>query len=266
MKTIIKLTLIVLLVTPTTVLAEADTNTWNTGWSEQEAVLAKAVAIRAKRLEQLSGITFSKDWKPIVHLTWLLDGRNTEGQYVAETREILFKVHVWTEINVRHKTQLHLMDPAVLANDEVFGELADHELGHALCDDVNRKINGKPYFLVQYFNSLSHDYRMGLNIISEGVGRYFQVLRHPSDAKISKFYLPGTLQEGHLYDYDTITLLGGSYVVSDVLSRYGQLGLEYLVSHEFDADSKNMRGAAVSYRDKALLELSKVKSALPVQK
>jgi hypothetical protein len=63
------------------------------------------------------------------------------------------------------------------------------------------------------------------------------------------------------YNYDIIAFQGGHWLVGEILDKYGERGLRWLVSHPF-IPGGNMRQDAAKYRESALTQLALAGAAL----
>lgn len=220
-------------------------------------MLSKAVSLRARRLEQESGFRFDRGWRPKVSLEWSLgDAENAlDATYKPETQTMYFPIHVWNELAARHKPAAGCLNADIAAADEEVSELLDHELGHELMDQVSRRNGLGPWFTEQRFQASTDAEKLGLDILSEGTAMYFQRVDSPrDDSGLSAASFPSTREEQSLYTYKMVAFDGGYWLVRDVLHRYGERGLIWLIGHPFVAGD-GMRAAAIAYRQRALHEL-----------
>ncbi len=229
----------------------------NVGWSQEEAKLSDALAIRARELEAASGIKFDAGWKPKADLEFYLGDdprRKVDGEYQPETKLISFVISLTYRINVAHTNTIRLMDPNVIAHDETFSGLAWHELGHALVDQVSRR-NGLGTFPDPLaFGALSRAEQMGVNIISEGIAMHFERLG-TDGAYGSSLSFPADYDQAAHYRFDIIANDGGYWIVHDAISRYGERAIVWFLKHPLVATDTSMRSDAILYREKAMREL-----------
>jgi hypothetical protein len=228
------------------------------GWAKDERILSEAVSLRADKLQSRTGVRFDKNWIAKVSLEWGL-GRGIDefdGLYRADTQTMYFPIHIVYDLKARHKPSPGALNAHTVAQDDELGELLDHELGHELMDQVSRRNGLGPWFTEQRFDSSTNEEKLGLDIVSEGTAVFFQTANYPRDYKdLSERSFPATRAEQAFYTYKVLTCDGGYWLVRDILSRYGERGLVWLMRHPFIA-SDNMRQAAVVYRQRALGELS----------
>jgi hypothetical protein len=230
------------------------------GWSAEETVLAEALVIRSRRLEKAAGIHFSPGWKPKVDIEWSIateaDERNIAARYDPGEQIFLFPMSIIAEMTVRHdKIPLSQLEPAVAAEDELFSAIADHEIGHAIADIVSRRLHSGPFYTMERFHNQTRQGQWGLNIVSEGIGTYFERLLHDKNDVLSPFALPASYEQLQTYSFNIIAFQGGCWLVGEILDRYGERGLGWLVSHPF-VPGENMRQDAVRYRESALAALA----------
>ena len=201
------------------------------------------MAIRATELEKITGFKFDKGWKPNIDLEHNVSPdprRQVDGRYEPETGKILFPIYITYGLNVRHKNPgaVRLMDPKVIADDISFGKLADHELGHVLGDQVSRRAGLGIWFTSNYVDTLSAKQQLGLKLVSEGVAEYFEHFRELKNESSSN------------------SLTGSLWLVSDILTKFGERGLVWLIANPF-VPTDNIEHEAAAYRAKALTELSR---------
>lgn len=238
-------------------------NVVGSAWTGDERILASAISIRAARLEQVSGFRFDPGWTPKVSLEWSLGeaGSASDAIYKPETQTVYFPIHVWSELAARHRPASGCLNADLAATDEEVSELLDHELGHELMDQVSRRSGLGPWFTEQRFQASTDAEKLGLDILSEGTAKFFQRLDSPrDDSGLSEQAFPASHEQQALYTYRMIAFDGGYWLVRDVLSRYGERGLIWLMAHPFVA-ADDMQAAAMAYRARALQELSHSKKA-----
>ena len=230
----------------------------NSGWAEQENILARAIGLRARKIEEKTGFQFDMNWTPKVSLEWSL-GRgvnDSNGIYKAETQTISFPIRIVYEFETRHNQLSDSVTAETAAADADVGEVFDHELGHALMDQVSRRNGLGPWFTSERFDASTDEQRLGLDILSEGIALFFQRVYFPrDDSDLSELTFPATREQQQFFTYRMIAYDGGYWIVRDVLSRYGERGLIWLMRHP-PVVTDNMRAAAVTYRHRALKELS----------
>ncbi|OGY89613.1 MAG: hypothetical protein A3B30_02160 [Candidatus Komeilibacteria bacterium RIFCSPLOWO2_01_FULL_52_15] len=130
--------------------------------------------------------------------------------------------------------------------------LIDHELGHALADQVSRRIGNGMWPDMKGWEDLSVDDRIGVNIISEGIGNYFG----GPDSNAEEGWLPESSADLTWMVRDFI-YHGGHWLVEPIIKRYGERGIAYLVTHRFTFSGGDVRTPAKEYQRKALEELSR---------
>lgn len=226
---------------------------------EEEVVLSRALILRSWALETATKIKFDK--VPSAKLERLDYGRGQQyaGQYRSETEKIIFSVSIWYDLNVRLAKSLRLATPQEVAADEDFQILADHELGHALADQVSRRSDHGPWFLPEKMLELKQTEALGLHVVAEGVGIWFAQALHPSRERYSAQNFPSNPEESRFYTFEDIVHYGGYWLVRDILNKYGERGLVWLMSHPLTLNGDNMRLAVIACRECALTELAQSK-------
>lgn len=229
--------------------------------ADEEKVLSEALAIRAKVVEKVCGIRFT--FMPQARLErFSVQGINAVGMYDTESTDCLFQIDLWYKINVEFKSSLSKLNPDDVADYEYFQKIADHELGHALLDQVSRRSGNGPFFTKERFYSSSNDEALGLDVITEGVATWVEDKTHNSQTKASELYFPENSSQ-EFYTYETIAFNGGFWLVDDILNTYGEKGLIWIASHPLVLrTNKSIRADAISYRNQALLALLSEKPIL----
>jgi len=228
------------------------------GWTQDETMLSKAILLRAQKLEKKTSFRFDKNWIPQVSLEWSVGTRlnGSNGSYKAETQTMYFPIRILYELTARHRQASDSLTAETAAEDTEFGELVDHELGHDLMDQVSRRNGLGPWFSEERFNKSTDEEKLGLDILSEGTAEFFQNANFPRDySDLSAAVFPATTEEQQFYSYKMIAYDGGYWIVRDILNRFGERGLIWLMLHPFVA-SNDMRAAAVAYRERALKDLA----------
>lgn len=226
---------------------------------DEEAALSRALAIRTKAIEKVARIKFERI--PPARLERLSFGRgqSAAAQYDALTGDILFSTVIWSDLNVRLKKPLRLASGEEVATDQDSQELADHELGHALADQVSQKNGAGKWFLPEKMQTLKQPEAFGLSVVSEGVAVWFAKTLHPSRSVISEKSFPANAEELRIYvgSSDLMIYGGGYWIVRDILDKYGERGLIWLIKNPLSLSMHTMRADAIAYRKRALEELAK---------
>lgn len=229
--------------------------------SKEEKKLLSAVMIRARAIEQKTGIPFNQNWKPGIGILESAGTGNISGQksgpavYLVEKQKIMFEREVIPLLEKKYGKPFLLLEPKVIANEIEFSKLADHELGHALTDTISRRLDRGHFITLKRLKTLTKEEQLGLHMISEGIAVFFeQVLSHTKQRFI-EIPLPSSPLETELYPREMIVYQGGHWIVDDILSRFGEKGLVWLIINPF-VPKKNIREDAKKYRERAFYELS----------
>src|SRR3989338_3215302 len=215
--------------------------------SEKELVWEKAFASRIQVIEKMHGIKFDPDWKPT--LTFKIPN-DTPPQL-----RMRFGAQYFPE------TQSFVVSPTYESGDIDFS-LIDHELGHALADQVNRRFGNKAWPNTEDFERLDWDERIGINIISEGIGAYFQhqgLAPHLNDGFSGDEWLPNGLVAilwQILRQSRDSFYRGGRWLVAPIIKKFGERGILYLVTHRLRFDDYDIRTAGREYQRLSLERLS----------
>ncbi|MDD5164923.1 MAG: hypothetical protein PHG25_00065 [Candidatus Pacebacteria bacterium] len=237
--------------------------TWvNPGHTAEEVVISNALVIIEKQIEAKTGFRFNTNSHVQVSLLHeLYDGvdpqRQIASRYVIETETLQFPISLTYDFNRDHKPSLMNSDPRVLANNPSFNDLACHELGHVLMDQVSRRNGLGPFFTVDYFNLCSRSHQFGINIMAEGTATYFQRKMHPTGETLSQFvFSPYDIDTPTMFDYVLMVNQGGQWVVTDILEKHGERGLIWMLKNPLNVLGP-IRTAVTDYRARALHELAK---------
>lgn len=198
---------------------------------------------RMKQIEKKSGIYFTYGWVPRVKFdipSSIQYPDQFPGCYDQETRSFF-------------------INPALLSRDiETMQEFIDHELGHALADQVSYKFRNYPWPEELDMKSLDDDIRISTKILSEGVAEYFANLFY-ENVKTSPDWLPSGYEMRYLmtrYSKDnTWPYDGGHFIVEPIIEQYGESGLMYIIAHKFSFENGDIRNAGILYQQTALRKL-----------
>lgn len=221
--------------------------------ADDEAVFMKALELRAQEIERHTPFRFSNSTHFTTQLAHRIGNGNAIAEYRPDTQTFLFPLFLTYEKVVQYKMSFHDIDPATLAHDASLTPVLDHELGHALADQVSRKFTGLPFYASRRFMEASRDEQLGLNIVSEGIGTYFETVLHTREGA-SPLMLPESLSNAPGYSFEMVAMSGGLWVVQDALNQYGEEALAWFVTHPLVA-TDDLRAAATTYRERALQEL-----------
>jgi hypothetical protein len=215
------------------------------------------LALRVPVIEKATGFKFNRGYKPVG--SWeSLDigrGKRAAGRYDVETGTLQFAVGLMTNLNRDHRTPVRLMDPSVMAADADFMYTADHELGHALADQVSRRNGLGPWYTPDAFWNLPYDHRLGLTIVSEGTAGF--IGHHGRPVGDNSGWFPASDDERRIANGELLVYTGGEWAVSDILRLHGERGLVWLISHPLVLpEYGDMRAVVVAYRTRALAELA----------
>ena len=203
----------------------------------------RAFVLRIGVIEEKHGIKFDDQWKPT--LVFEIPGdippqlRSKFGaQYVPES-------------------QSFMVSPA--AEREMIPSLIDHELGHALADQISQRTGNGMWPDVEGFARLEWDTRVGINVISEGIGTYFEYqgnAPYPKDDAEGDAWLPEGEGDPSWRDRDYL-YNGGRWLVAPIIRKFGERGIQYLVTHPLRFKDAGLRTAAREYQRLALEQLAK---------
>jgi hypothetical protein len=220
-------------------------------WAPEEAALASALSTRAEQMAQKMGLAFDSDFEPQVNIDFAppfgLNGTNRSASYVAETQTIVFSTtwipRFWKEFHESPRT----LAPEKIAGFDDWRKVADHELGHALMDQISRRNGLGPYYTQQDVEKLSMDQRLGVMILSEGFATYVQEKMHPENF-FWLYCFPQNEKDERLSTFDEVVYKGGAWLVGSIVDIYGERGVVWIREHPFYPNSPYIRRAAQEYQ------------------
>ena len=220
-----------------------------TGTQCQNTKWEHAVLLRKNVMERKFGIPFSNEWSPKVAFknSDTIDGEiiSYNGMYVSEDSSFRF--------NGRFKTAtIPSIGDTVTPLADSIRLLIDHELGHALVDQLSRRLYNKTWPVKTSF--YSYWQAIEVRILSEGMADYFRnMLSYDTSSHIES--LPdgpyGDIWKTSNWIYD-----GGYWTVKPIIETYGQKGLEYIMTNPLSVMSYDVRSACAEYQKIALEELA----------
>ncbi len=231
--------ILALLLWATTLKAQDTTSASRERWE-------KAFAERAKAMEDRSGLKFGVEWKPIVAFGLPANeppskfGEGFVAGYFPNSRSFLI---------------------SPTASGDTSHYTIDHELGHALVDQISWRNVGKGASLEDY-STLEGDEQIGMKIIFEGLAICLGYESVPSDLK-NIGNGPELFPEGpkdvrwemRAYQYN-----GGCWLVRPILESCGEQGIVYLITNRLRFKDGNVRIAAENYQHVALRDCIKKES------
>ena len=220
-----------------------------TTWKQEKDILECMMIDRMQSIENMHGIQFDDDWKPSVCFGYANNLTAEErDDWLAEysSRTQSFKFSPKSE----YKKDLALMD---------------HELGHALMDQVSRRNGYGPWPNFECTQTMNDKEYTSVEILSEGAGSYFEfkgqeIYTRANEDAIN--YLPTSPNDRRWKDKG-YKYKGGWWVVAPIIKEYGERGLVYLITHPVEFDYGNLRAGAKTYRAKALKELADTAAQRP---
>lgn len=235
---------------------------------EDTITFQKAFQLRMEVLEKHYAISFDSGWIPVINFEIPDSLPYSESYFEAAYNQLTQSFF----INPRYENILFIaqdferdttvdeeftelvIDPftgELLANANYFRKIIDHELGHAFIDQFSRRNWYGSYPSTK--QSQDEDGYLGLCIISEGFGMYFQmtsVRRMYYDWDIFPEELESFLWLSYSVLYD-----GGYVLVKEILDKNLEKGIFYLIKNPFNFDENCFRSDAIEYQKKALREI-----------
>ncbi|MCC7356760.1 MAG: hypothetical protein IT410_04095 [Candidatus Doudnabacteria bacterium] len=203
-----------------------------------ESLMIERMAV----IEELHCIEFDDNWKPRVSFGFpddlsMSERSDWDGCYLPETQSFLF-------------APMHRYGKEI--------SLLDHELGHALMDQVSRRSANRPWPDYECVIYMTIKEKVSVKIRSEGVGTYFEYKGQPpykDDDQYGFNWLPSG-PEDLAWDNIHYSYMGGRWIVAPIIKQYGEQGLVYIITHPIEYHYDNLREGAKAYREKALKELA----------
>jgi len=186
----------------------------------------QAMLIRKNVIEKKFGIKFNNGWVPkmefkssdtISHEIIFYNGR-----YVEETGTL--------RINERFRgANIPAVGDLVTKLPDSVCLLIDHELGHALTDQISHRLSGKTWPAETSFETYWEV--IEIRILTEGVADFFRNMLS-SDTTSSVKNLPNNSQD-ELWQTKKWIYDGGYWTVKPIIEKYGEKGIEYIINHLF---------------------------------
>lgn len=214
-----------------------------------------AFLYRMRMMEEKSGMKFEDGWVPKVQF-----GRPDYISNLAEFATCYDQENELFWITKSFKVYYHIpnsIDSMQYLSKGVKG-IIDHELGHALADQISRRHNGFMWPDINAWVNQTDVEKYVVHVLTEGVGEYFEHLMSSdtSDTSSSSEWLPDG-PNSLVWAYDRWPYDGGYFIVKPIIDKFGEKGILYISTHTFSYKDKDVRSAGIEYQKNALLELSK---------
>ncbi len=214
-----------------------------------ESVFVEAMIVRMEGLEQAKGIPFSG--QPAIQVLDEKQSKAGMSYYDTASCTIQLQQDIGQKLSTYYHKEVCSMNELNVALAPEFSCVVDHELGHALTDQISRRNGLGPWFTKEYYNRQDPNNKVGLHVIDEGIAYYFRMVYHNGEN--------GTLElfplYGRKFGSKANKEMAGHWIVKDIIDKYGEKGILWLITHPFNAKDRNMREEARLYRDRALREL-----------
>ena len=231
----------------------------------ENADLRRAVEARMDYLENLYHIKFDRgEFKGAffgIPREWekKLLGKNILGTYIPGRQSIYISEDFIPRMKSARSSagEKAFSEDQEWSYDREFVTLLDHELGHVYADQVSRRIgNGSWPPATRTWGK-----HCGMSTMSEGIGQFFGYFPIDGGKKGMESFPEKMSIFGWYRNYGSnrrnVFPIGGYALVAPILERFGQKGLEYLLTHPVDFKGGRMREIATEYLKKAFKELEK---------
>ncbi len=205
----------------------------------------QAFVLRARVMEKKFGIKFDAEWKPKVVFGVISEETSTSPRLYSRLLAMY-----------RQISQSFLVTP--IENSEINFFTTDHELGHALVDQLSRRYGYGMWPSIEKFKSLEWDEQIGIRIVDEGLATYFgyeNLLPSQRDGNNGADWLPEGINDIRWtminYRYN-----GGHWLVAPIVDRFGERGIVYLITHPLRFKDGKVRTAGKKYQREALKQLA----------
>ncbi|MBP6926392.1 MAG: hypothetical protein KBB70_01700 [Candidatus Pacebacteria bacterium] len=213
-----------------------------------------AMLERVKVIEYRTGILFTEGWVPRMQFgapDYISSTANFGGCYDQSIRAM------W--VTSAYRTLIPFSAPGFAGDTNPLSETArmliDHELGHALADQISYRTHRRIWPDTSAWRNQTGDQNLADKILTEGVGEYFGRLLG-SDTTTSAEWLP-TGDGGFAWLMDSWPYYGGYWLVKPIIDRFGEQGIAYIAKHPLRFKDNKIRQAAYLYQEKAFKKLSK---------
>lgn len=229
--------------------------------SPTEEALRQAVADRMDYIEHRYGVRFDREM--LCSVTFGMPDGDTpiRAEYVSGERAIYINQKFTLQfLAIQYYMGEHAFEGAPELNwDSELMVLLDHELGHALADQVSRRIGNGIWPDGKERAKLVWHKRYGVKILSEGVGQSFGYIAYAEEGMKGEKSLPKKSNEEYWKSWEGLDSFydGGYYLVEPIIRNFGERGIIYIVTHPFDFPDGRARQAAKEYQKKAFAEIGK---------
>lgn len=210
-----------------------------------------AMLYRMKLIEKNSGIKFEDGWVPRMQFGrphYISNQSDFSGCYDQESRSFWFTSAY--KILCFVPTSMDSMDHL----SETLKMLFDHELGHALSEQISYRRNGFIWPDTSIWRNQNNYERIGVKVLSEGIGEYFKYLTDKNFVTSSEYLPDGP--ESYVWRESDWTYDGGHFVVKPIIDKFGEEGIVYITTHNLLFKDADVRTAAIEYQKEALRVLS----------
>lgn len=221
--------------------------------SDQDALnWHNAFVERARVMEEEYGIEFDVAWKPVIAFE------------IPSDIPPAFRY----DFSARYNFDTETITIAPKLKQQVKINIVDHELGHALVDQLSRRIGNRMWPGPENDPNVEWDgnkrkskwvAQMGLSIICEGLGSYFEFHGKPpysGEEELGYNWLPESYGDLRWQATD-VQYLGGYWLIAPIVRKYGEEGIIYLIKNPFSFEDGNAQKAAFEYQRKALKKLAR---------
>jgi len=173
------------------------------------------------------------------------------ARYIPPSRSFLFNPKFYAALNRWHGDEPEQLASFLIAEEKLRMTI-DHELGHALVHDIARR-SGQLDWYNGSFMTWASDAQIGLKILSEGLGTYFERLTSDDRNPHGRSIMPSNWQDPNWSSrFDEICYESGYSVVADIVDQYGERGIVYILAHPLLIPDGDLYGAATEYTRIAL--------------
>lgn len=261
-RTVILLLTVALGLLPGTFVLAADTYA-----GQLAAYLEGVFAARRAVFEQRYAVKFDQGWQPKVAIAPVSDTRRGFlAEYLQSSQSFVifspeFEEFAGTDArgftgynrDVKFKGKFDRRGGIV--------KVVDHELGHALADQVSRRYGFGPFPPHENVVEKSPHW-WGVKMVSEGIAMWFESTSFPDWPAESRSYKLPTGPNDYflwgLFFTDAYFHESAYWVTQPLLDHDVEKGLVYLVSHRLTLPDNNIRAAVATYHDVALKEMRDV--------
>lgn len=229
----------------------------------------ECMRLRIPVIEERLGLSFDPFWSPRIYFSlpsYYPPEKSADvfAHYNIENQSFYFNPR-YIDSSIRFLQKDFSRTASSRGDDTSFSarvrEMMDHELGHALADQLSRSLGFGPW-PISYTARKKFDFYelLGIGLLVEGVGEFFGRTSFPRFS-LDISVLPDTLIDlsWWFFHKDFYIYEGGYALVSPILEEFGRAGLIYIMTHPLRIEEGLVQRAVENYVSRAFNVLEKTR-------